>query len=73
MAKGDRIDVTVDMGGGVAFTHKLEADGAGRTIDFARDKREGLITVEVMGRAGSTIRKYEFKADRVISVVEVKK
>ena len=73
MAKGDRIEVTVEHVDGTSKVHTIIADGMGRVVEFERQKRDGLVIAEVRGRTGVTLRKYEFRADRVISVVEVKK
>ena len=51
----------------------FEADAAGREVTFEREDRKNLVTVEVRGRAGTTVRKSELRADRVIMIEEVPK
>lgn len=71
MAKGDKVVVTVDYGAGVVAAVTVEADAAGRTVQWDRDRKTGEVLVEVNGRAGTLVRKHMFRADRVIAVEEV--
>ena len=67
MARGDRIDVLIDKGGGQSEWLSVEADKAGRTLKVDADKREGNLEVEVLTRGGTQVRLNVFRLDRVIS------
>ncbi len=73
MAKGDVVKALLDIGSGNVIERVFEADGAGRTVEFDRDDKKNLITVEVKGRAGTAVRTTELRADRVIMIEEVPK
>ena len=67
MARGDRIDVLIDKGGGQSEWLSVEADKAGRTLQVLADKRAGDLEIEVLTRGGTSVRKNVFRLDRVIS------
>lgn len=71
IAKGDTVKVTYDNGDGTSREYEIVADKAGREVAFTRKPKENLLTVEVTGRAGTTARTLEFRADRVLIVEEV--
>lgn len=71
MAKGDQIKALIDIGSGNVVERVFEADAAGRKVEFRREVRDGLIRVEVLGRAGAAVRTTELRADRVILIEEV--
>lgn len=69
MAKNDRVRVIVDVGSGQVERQDFVADAAGRSVTFSRKK--DVIEVEVAGRAGGTVRRAEFRADRVLMIEEI--
>ena len=71
MAKGDKVNVVVDVGSGQTLERSFVADAAGREVAFTRGR--DTVTVEVRGRAGTAVRTAEFRADRVILIEEVPK
>jgi hypothetical protein len=66
--KGDRVEVTVDTGGGVQ-RFEIEATRSGRRVEVSQ-ARGGLIEVAEVTRTGRLIRSGRFLAARVIAVVE---
>ena len=68
MAKGDRVEILVDSGGGAAREYEVRATRAGRRLDI----RTSRTTIEVMEltRGGKVVRSARFMAPRVLAVVE---
>jgi hypothetical protein len=71
MAKGDKVIVLLDVGGGITERKEYVADKAGRTVEFDVDKKTGEVTIEVKGRAGTAARTAQVRGDRVIYIEEV--
>lgn len=71
IAKGDKIVVLLDVGGGVVEIRDYVADKAGRTVEFEVDKKTGNYEVTVKGRAGTAARTAVLRGDRVIAIEEV--
>jgi hypothetical protein len=66
--KGDRVEITVDTGGGVQ-RFEIEATRSGRRVEVSQ-ARGGVIEVAEVTRTGRVIRSGRFMAARVIAVVE---
>lgn len=49
----------------------IEADKAGRTVEYDRDKKTGDYLIEVKGRAGSVARSVNLRGDRVVLLEEI--
>lgn len=71
IAKGDKINVVYELSPGVTRELEVVADGVGRTVEFSRDDKKNLVTIEVAGRAGTATRTINLRADKVILVEEV--
>jgi hypothetical protein len=65
--KGDRVEVTVDIGTGVQ-TYEMEASKAGRRIEVSTSR--GVVEVTELTRTGQVVRTGRFMADRVVALVE---
>ena len=65
--KGDRVEVLVDVGGGVR-PFDILATKAGRRVEVASVR--GVTEVTEVTRSGQPVRTARFMAARVISVVE---
>ncbi len=65
--KGDRVEVTVDVGGGVQ-TYVIEATKAGRRVEVSTSR--GVIEVNEVTRTGQVVRTGRFMAGRVVALVE---
>ena len=65
--KGDRVEVTVDIGTGVQ-TYEIEASKAGRRVEVATSR--GVIEVNEVTRTGQIVRTGRFMAARVVALVE---
>jgi hypothetical protein len=65
--KGDRVEVTVDTGGGVQ-RFEIEATRSGRRVEVSTAR--GIVEVAEVTRTGRVIRSGRFMASRVIAVVE---
>ena len=65
--KGDRVEVVIDTGGGVA-TYEIEATKAGRRVDISTSR--GIVEVVEVTRTGQAVRTGRFMADRVVALVE---
>lgn len=65
--KGDRVEIVVDAGGGIARTYEIEASRAGRRLDVTHGR--GLIEVAEVTRSGRPVRSARFMANRVIALV----
>lgn len=65
--KGDRVEVTVDVGNGVQ-TYEIEASKAGRRVEVSTSR--GVIEVNEVTRTGQVVRTGRFMAERVVALVE---
>jgi hypothetical protein len=65
--KGDRVEVVVDTGNGVA-TYQIEATKAGRRVEVATSR--GVVEVAEVTRTGQSVRTGRFMAARVVALVE---
>ena len=68
MAKGDRVEVVVDTGGGGAQTFEVEARARGRRVDISVAR--GVVEVSELTRGGTVVRTGRFMANRIIAIVE---
>jgi hypothetical protein len=68
MAKGDRIEVLVDSGGGTSKSYEMRATRIGRRVEVKTSRT----TIEVMEvtRRGTPVRTAWFMASRVLGVIE---
>src|SRR5579859_6460222 len=66
--KGDRVEIVVDVGGGVTKTYDVVATRAGRRVDVVN--RRGLVEVSEITRGGTAVRTARFMSGRVIALVE---
>lgn len=67
MAKGDRVVVVIDTGGG-SNEVQIEATKAGRRVEVTVGR--GVVEVAEVARTGTPVRSGRFMQSRVISVVE---
>jgi hypothetical protein len=65
--RGDRVEITVDTGGGVQ-RFEIEATRSGRRVEVSNAR--GVVEVAEVTRTGRVIRSGRFMASRVIAVVE---
>jgi hypothetical protein len=65
--RGDRVEVTVDVGGGVQ-TFEVEATRAGRRIEVTSGR--AVVEVTEVTRGGTPVRTARFMASRVVALVE---
>jgi hypothetical protein len=65
--KGDRVEVLVDVGGGVQ-RFEIVATRAGRRVDISTVR--GTIEVSEVTRSGRPVRSARFMATRVVAIVE---
>jgi hypothetical protein len=65
--KGDRVEVLVDVGGGVE-RFEIEATRAGRRVEVGNAR--GTIEVTEVTRSGTAVRTARFMAAKVVAVVE---
>lgn len=65
--KGDRVEVTVDVGTGVQ-TYEIEASKAGRRVEVSTSR--GVIEVTEVTRTGQVVRTGRFMSERVVALVE---
>ena len=68
VAKGDRVEVLVDAGGGTARTYDIRARRAGRRVEVKTSR--GTVEVTEVTRNGRPVRMGTFMASRVLAVVE---
>jgi hypothetical protein len=68
MARGDRIEVLVDAGGGTARAYEVVATRIGRRVEV-RTSRTTIEVTEVT-RRGNPVRTAWFMASRVLGVIE---
>ena len=65
--KGDRVEITVDIGTGVQ-TFEIEASKAGRRVEVSTSR--GVVEVNEVTRTGPIVRTGRFMAARVIALLE---
>ncbi len=65
--RGDRVEITVDTGGGVQ-TYAIEATKAGRRVEVTTSR--SVIEVTEVTRSGRPVRSGRFMASRVVALVE---
>jgi hypothetical protein len=65
--RGDRVEIVVDSGAGVA-KYEIEATKAGRRVEVTTAR--GVIEVSEVTRSGTAVRTGRFMADRVVALVE---
>ena len=65
--RGDRVEITVDVGDGVKV-FEVVATRAGRRVDIATGRN--LIEVSEITRGGTVVRTAQFMASRVVAIVE---
>jgi hypothetical protein len=65
--KGDRVEVLVDVGGGVQ-TFEIVASKAGRKVEISTGR--GMVEVSEVTRSGQPVRSARFMASRVVALVE---
>ena len=65
--KGDRVEITVDIGTGVQ-TYEIDATKAGRRVDVSTSR--GVVEVAEVTRTGQVVRTGRFMASRVVALVE---
>jgi hypothetical protein len=65
--KGDRVEVLVDIGGGVQ-RFEVQAARAGRRVEVSNSR--GTVEVIEVTRSGRAVRSARFMAARVIAIVE---
>jgi hypothetical protein len=65
--KGDRVEIVVDTGNGVA-TYEVSATRAGRRVEITTSRN--LTEVTEVTRSGTPIRTARFLSARVIALVE---
>ena len=63
----DRVEVTVDTGGGVQ-RYEIEATRSGRRVEVSTSR--GVVEVAEVTRTGRVIRTGRFMASRVIALIE---
>jgi hypothetical protein len=65
--KGDRVEVLVDVGGGVQ-RFEIAASRAGRRVEIGTVR--GTVEVTEVTRSGRPVRSARFMATRVVAIVE---
>ncbi len=65
--KGDRVEILVDVGGGVE-RFEITASRAGRRVEVANAR--GTVEVSEVTRTGQPVRSARFMAARVVALVE---
>jgi hypothetical protein len=65
--KGDRVEVVVDVGGGVQ-RFDIRATRAGRRVEIVNSR--GSVEVTEVTRSGRAVRTARFMSARVVAVVE---
>jgi len=65
--KGDRVEITVDVGGDTK-TFDIVATKAGRRVEISNVR--GTIEVSEVTRTGVVVRSGRFMANRVVAIVE---
>ncbi len=67
MARGDRVEIVVDVGDG-SRTYEVEATRRGRRVDISTAR--GVVEVSEVTRTGVIVRSGRFMSDRVVAVIE---
>jgi hypothetical protein len=67
MARGDRVEIAVDVGDGVQ-TYEIEATRAGRRVEVSTGR--GVTEVSEVTRSGTVVRTARFMTTRVVALVE---
>jgi hypothetical protein len=65
--KGDRVEVLVDVGGGVQH-FEIVASRAGRRVEISTVR--GTVEVTEVTRTGQPVRSARFMATRIVAIVE---
>lgn len=65
--KGDRVEITVDIGTGVQ-TFEIDASKAGRRVEVTTSR--GVVEVSEVTRTGQVVRTGRFMSARVVALVE---
>ena len=65
--RGDRVEITVDVGSGVQ-TFEIAATRAGRRVEVTSGR--AVVEVVEVTRGGTAVRTARFMASRVVAVVE---
>ena len=65
--KGDRVEITVDIGTGVQ-TFEIDASKAGRRVEVSTSR--GVVEVSEVTRTGQVVRTGRFMSARVVALVE---
>ena len=65
--KGDRVEITVDIGTGVQV-FEIDASKAGRRVEVSTSR--GVVEVSEVTRTGQVVRTGRFMAARVVALVE---
>ena len=66
--RGDRVEVTVDIGNGVKV-YEVTATRAGRRVEVTTGR--SLIEVSEVTRGGTVVRTAQFLSGRVVALVEI--
>jgi hypothetical protein len=67
VARGDRVEIAVDVGNGVQ-TYEIVATRAGRRVEVSTGR--GVIEVSEVTRSGTVVRTARFMTARVVALVE---
>jgi hypothetical protein len=67
VARGDRVEVAVDVGNGVQ-TYEVVATRAGRRVEISTGR--GITEVSEVTRSGTVVRTARFMTARVVALVE---
>ena len=65
--RGDRVEVTMDVGGGVR-TYEIAATRAGRRVEITTGRT--IVEVVEVTRGGTPVRTARFMASRLVALVE---
>ena len=65
--RGDRVEVLIDVGGGVE-RFEITATRSGRRVDISNVR--GTVEVSEVTRSGRPVRSARFMASRVVAIVE---
>jgi hypothetical protein len=67
VARGDRVEIAVDVGNGVQ-TYEIAATRAGRRVEVSTGR--GVTEVSEVTRTGTVVRTARFMTGRVVALVE---
>jgi hypothetical protein len=67
MARGDRVEIAIDVGNGVQ-TYEILATRAGRRVEVSTGR--GVTEVSEVTRSGTVVRTARFMTARVVALVE---